>query len=110
MTIGLNLKSESTLTDRYQTTIPDPVRKALGLGKRDKICYTIESNGLVTLSRADLPADDPLLGKFLSFLAQDLTNQPQQIQPVNAKLVDRLQALVGAVEIDIDAPLADEDE
>ncbi|MFM7907200.1 MAG: type II toxin-antitoxin system PrlF family antitoxin, partial [Microcystis sp.] len=28
---------ESTLTDRYQTTIPDSVRKALGLNKRDKI-------------------------------------------------------------------------
>ncbi|NBD32458.1 MAG: regulator, partial [Cyanobacteria bacterium] len=29
--------SESTLTNRYQTTIPEPVRKALGLKKRDKI-------------------------------------------------------------------------
>lgn len=34
--------SESTLTDRYQTTIPEPIRKALGLNKRDKIRYTIQ--------------------------------------------------------------------
>ena len=28
---------ESTLTDRYQTTVPQPVRRALGLRKRDRI-------------------------------------------------------------------------
>ncbi|MFM6063282.1 MAG: type II toxin-antitoxin system PrlF family antitoxin, partial [Microcystis panniformis] len=36
---------ESTLTDRYQTTIPDSVRKVLGLNKRDKICYNIQPDG-----------------------------------------------------------------
>ncbi|WP_051077043.1 type II toxin-antitoxin system PrlF family antitoxin [Scytonema hofmannii] len=36
---------ESSLTDRYQTTVPDAVRKILGLSKRDKICYTIQSDG-----------------------------------------------------------------
>jgi antitoxin PrlF len=40
-------EAESTLTDRYQTTIPDPVRKALHLNKRDKIHYTIQPNGQV---------------------------------------------------------------
>ena len=30
------LVSESTLTDRYQTTVPDAVRKALHLNKREK--------------------------------------------------------------------------
>ena len=29
--------AESTLSDRYQTTVPEAVRKALGLSKRDKI-------------------------------------------------------------------------
>ena len=31
------LEAESTLTDRYQTTVPETVRRALRLGKRDKI-------------------------------------------------------------------------
>ena len=35
--MSLNLEVESTLTDKYQTTIPDPIRKALNLKKRDKI-------------------------------------------------------------------------
>ena len=34
------LEAESTLTDRYQTTVPETVRRALRLGKRDKIHYT----------------------------------------------------------------------
>ena len=36
---------ESTLTDRYQTTVPEMVRLVLWLGKRDKIQYEIRQNG-----------------------------------------------------------------
>lgn len=32
----VSLDAESTLMDRYQTTVPETVRRALGLGKRDK--------------------------------------------------------------------------
>ncbi|TAL82637.1 MAG: hypothetical protein EPN62_04060 [Candidimonas sp.] len=39
------LEVESTLTDRYQTTVPETVRRALGLDKRDKIHYTIRPHG-----------------------------------------------------------------
>lgn len=35
------LKTESTLTDRYQTTVPETVRRALRLGKRDTLRYSI---------------------------------------------------------------------
>ncbi|MEY4515804.1 MAG: prlF antitoxin for toxin YhaV toxin, partial [Pseudomonadota bacterium] len=35
------LQATSTLTDRYQTTVPESVRRALKLCKRDKICYRI---------------------------------------------------------------------
>ena len=45
-------QAESTLTDRYQTTVPETVRQALRLGKRDKIHYTIRSDGDVVLTRA----------------------------------------------------------
>ncbi|MEL6880679.1 MAG: type II toxin-antitoxin system PrlF family antitoxin, partial [Cyanobacteria bacterium J06607_10] len=45
------LKAESTLTDRYQTTIPQNVRKALNLSKRDKISYTLRADGVVIISR-----------------------------------------------------------
>lgn len=34
--MAANFEVESTLTDRYQTTVPETVRRALKLGKRDK--------------------------------------------------------------------------
>ena len=110
MTTKLTPCSESTLTDRYQTTIPDPVRKFLGLNKRDKISYTIESDGKVVLSRAESNESDPILGKFLSFIAQDIEKNPQHLQVISSDLVNHVQSLVSKVEIDLDAPLLDEDE
>ncbi|MCU0551261.1 MAG: type II toxin-antitoxin system PrlF family antitoxin, partial [Leptolyngbya sp. Prado105] len=65
-------QAESTLTDRYQTTIPDSVRKALHLQKRDRIQYTIQPNGQVILSRSDYTEEDPVLEQFLEFLAEDM--------------------------------------
>lgn len=110
MTVTLAPCSESTLTDRYQTTIPDPIRKALGLNKRDKIFYTIEPDGRVVISRADQTKSDPIIGQFLNFLAQDIEKNPQHLQALNSNLVNRVKALVADVEPKLDAPLADEDE
>lgn len=49
---------ESTLTDRYQTTVPEIVRRALKLGKRDKIHYTISPSGEVVLTRVEASDSD----------------------------------------------------
>jgi antitoxin PrlF len=102
--------SESTLTDRYQTTIPDAVRKVLGLKKRDKICYTIEPDGRVLISRANQTESDPILGQFLNFLAQDIEKNPRHLQAISSDLVTHVLSLVDEVDLDLDAPLSDEDE
>jgi antitoxin PrlF len=105
------LEVESTLTDRYQTTVPETVRRALRLGKRDKIHYTIRASGEVILSRADASAgDDPVLGQFLGFLAHDMANHPERLHALDAGLAQRLQSLVGGVEVDLDAALSADDE
>lgn len=104
------LEAESTLTDRYQTTVPETVRRALKLGKRDKIHYSIRADGEVVLSRAAPGEDDPLLGQFLGFLARDIANHPDRLQSVDAALVQRIQSLVGGTDIDLDAPLSADDE
>jgi len=105
------LEVESTLTDRYQTTVPETVRRALRLGKRDKIHYTIRPSGEVVLTRAEAPeGDDPVLGQFLGFLARDIANHPERLQVVDAGLVQRLQSLVGDVELDLDGALSADDE
>ena len=106
------LDAESTLTDRYQTTVPEPVRRALELNKRDKIHYSIRSNGEVVLSRArDLSEDDPVLEAFLAFLAHDLASHPERLVPVTEDLLASVKdAMHAAKALDLDAPLPDEDE
>ncbi|MET0265632.1 MAG: type II toxin-antitoxin system PrlF family antitoxin [Duganella sp.] len=104
------LDAESTLTDRYQTTVPEVVRRALQLGKRDKIRYTIRATGEVMLTRAEeSEADDPILGQFLGFLARDIANHPERLQAMDAGLVQRLQSLVDKIEVDLDAALPADD-
>lgn len=107
----LTLEAESTLTDRYQTTVPEPVRRALRLGKRDRIHYTIRADGEVVLSRAaPVAEDDPVIGEFLAFLARDAAGHPDRLRAVDPGLVRRARALVRGVRIDLDAPLSADDE
>ncbi|PLY42257.1 regulator [Janthinobacterium sp. ROICE36] len=74
---------ESTPTDRYQTTVPETVRRALRLGKRDKIHYSVRPHGEVVMTRADASAgNDTVLGQFLAFLARDLTSRPERLLAV----------------------------
>lgn len=105
------LEAESTLTDRYQTTVPETVRRALRLRKRDKIRYVIRPSGEVVLTRAsDAEADDPVLGQFLGFLAHDIATHPERLQSVSSSFVQRVQSLVSEVNVDLDAPLSEDDE
>ena len=49
---------ESTLTDRYQTTVPESVRRALGLKKRDKLRFEIRNTNEVIVTRARTSDDE----------------------------------------------------
>ena len=105
--MAATLEVESTLTDRYQTTVPETVRRALKLSKRDKIHYTIRPGGEVVLTRVDATKDnDPVLGQFLGFLARDMAMHPERLQLVDAGLMQRIRALVGDTEVDLDAALS----
>jgi antitoxin PrlF len=82
-----------------------------GLGKRDKIHYTIHPDGEVVLTRAAAgEGNDPALAPFLGFLARDLAEHPERLRAVDAGLAQRIQALVGGVEVDLDAALSADDE
>lgn len=105
------LEVESTLTDRYQTTVPETVRRALQLGKRDKIQYTIRPGGEVVLTRAEsAEKDDPVLGQFLNFLSHDIANHPERLRAIDARFVRRLRSLTGDTEVDLGAALSAENE
>lgn len=104
------IAAESTLTDRYQTTVPDAVRRALNLGKRDKLRYTVQPDGKVLLTRAADTDTDPALDAFLGFLAKDMTQHPERLQALDKTLVQRVQRLTAGLDVDLDAPLSAGDE
>jgi len=108
MNMAKLLHAQSTLTDRYQTTIPEPIRDALHLGKRDKIEYVLDNKGKVIISRAE--ENDPILDEFLSFIVNDIKKHPEHIKAINSELCSRAQSLVAGVDIDLDAPLSEKDE
>jgi len=50
------------------------------------------------------------LGQFLDFLARDMANNPQHLQPLDEKWLDRVRALTEGVEVELNTPLSAEDE
>lgn len=102
---------ESTLTDRDQTTVPAPIRRALKLRKRDKLVYKVLDDGTVVLARrTEADEADAVLGRFLDFLAHNMATHPERLRGVDADLVARIQSPVKDVEVDRDAPLSPDEE
>ena len=100
--------AESKVTERYQTTLPAAVRKALGLRKHDRLAYEIDADGSVRLRRVE-ESVDPVLEKFAAFIARDIEQNPENAKPVSVDLVERAKALIEGMDSDLDAPL-EEDE
>lgn len=94
----------STLTSKGQTTIPRSVRRALGLSPGDKIAFRLDEDG-VSIRRADHQDDDPALAGFLAFLAQDLEHRPEVIAGLSPALMERLNQLVGHLDVDLEAAI-----
>ncbi|UDV03417.1 type II toxin-antitoxin system PrlF family antitoxin [Marinomonas profundi] len=53
---------------------------------------------------------DPVMNKFLSFLANGMPQHPENLQQLTVSMRNTVQSLIVDVEIDLDAPLSDEDE
>lgn len=101
----------SKLTDRYQTTIPSGVRKHLKLGKGDQIRYRTDPSGRVYIEPAhDEAIGDAALGAFLDLLEADFRAHPERLTGFDEALRDRLESLVGDIDVDLDEPLSADDE
>ena len=50
------------------------------------------------------------VSRTLELLAADMNAHPEHIRPVDSLLVDRIIALVGQVDVDLNTPLLAEDE
>lgn len=108
--MAARIQEVSKLTDRYQTTVPAGVRKQLKLGKGDRIRYCTEPSGRVYIEPVRETEADPALGAFLDLLEADIEAHPERLKAFDGALHDRLEALVGKVEVDLDAALSPDDE
>ena len=101
----------ATITERGQTTVPAAIRRMLDLGKRDRVVFRGLSDGTVVIAKKeDADAhEDPVIGKFLGFLASDMAGHPRRIRPVPRGMITRGRALVEGVTGDLGAALHDDD-
>jgi len=103
------LEIPATITARGQTTVPAAIRKMLALGKGDQVVFRGLADGTVVIAKKASDEDDPVIGKFLEFLARDMAHEPARIRPVPRSLVSRAKALVRGIEVDVDTPLPDDE-
>lgn len=101
------VEDASTLTARYQTTIPASVRRALGLGRGDRLRYEVRGDGEVVLSRVDPKEDgpDPVVDAYLAFLATDMLRHPDRLQAMPSELKDRIEDLTADMDVDLEGDL-----
>jgi antitoxin PrlF len=98
------LKEESTITAKGQTTVPKAVRQALGVDYGGRIAFFVDDQHRVYVEKAAEEASDPVVGRFLEFLAQDMTKHPgTSVIPLSSALRDRIVALTGNMDVDLDA-------
>ena len=102
-------QASSTLTDRYQTTVPEAVRQTLNLQKRDRLAYTILESGDVLLSRVE-SRSDPAVGSFLQFLETQIIENPGRLQPITRSYLQQLDELLGDHDVDLDEALSTDGE
>jgi len=95
----------SKVTERAQTTLPRAVRTVLGLEEGARLGYVIEGNEVRLVNASSLDEEDPVLDRFLAFLATDLAKRPDQLRGVSARLLARAKAVTRGVAIDHDAPI-----
>ncbi len=98
------LEEVSTITAKGQTTVPRAVRKILRVGVGDKIAFQVDGQQ-VTLVAAGATHEDPLVGRFLDFLAKDIERRPEAVQPLSRQFAARMASLTKGKKVELDAPI-----
>ena len=105
------IEISATITDRGQTTVPAAIRKILALGKHDQAVFRGLADGTVMIAKKQVQTDegDPVIGKFLKFLAHEMVSEPARTRPVPRSLVARGKGLVKGSKVDLNAALPDDE-
>lgn len=102
------LSYASTVTERFQTTVPAPVRAAMSLGRGDELTWAMKEDGTFVVSKASTEHEDPAIQGFLKVLESGITEG--YVVPATVEMRDRVAELIDGVEFDMNAPLPNEDE
>jgi antitoxin PrlF len=95
----LVLERVATITEKGQTTIPKPIRDALGVECGGQISFLVDEHG-VSLRRVEEGHGDPAIDAFLSFLAKDIEGRPKAIKALSPALARQIAELIEGVEVD----------
>ncbi|WP_420127592.1 type II toxin-antitoxin system PrlF family antitoxin [Longimicrobium sp.] len=96
---------ESSVTDRYQTTVPNGVRKALGVQGKDRLAWEIRGDQAIVRRAPQMTEeeeDDPALEPFLRMLADDIEAHPERLQGMPEHLYRSILELTDGVTPDPD--------
>ncbi len=58
--------------------------------------------------KTDPAETDPVMAAFLAFVAQDMEDHPENIKPLSADLMERIERLTKGISVDPDEDLGDE--
>lgn len=96
------LEKAAKVYGKGQTNVPAEVRSALNLHSGDRVIFSVEQNGTVSLRKAEAADDagDPAMNAFLQFLAEDIRKRPEGVRAVSSDLAARLEALTRETVID----------
>jgi antitoxin PrlF len=105
--MGALLKEESTITAKGQTTVPKSVRQALGVDYGGRIAFIVDEQRRVYVQKAEVEETaDPVIDRFLEFLAQDMSKHPRtSVVPFPQSLLDRAVALTAGMTVDLDVEI-----
>ena len=96
----------SKVTAKAQTTLPSGVRKALAVGPGDSLRYRIEGHrAIIEKASPEAEEADPVVGAFLAFLAEDLTQHPERLRGMPRTLLRRARTLARGISIDHSAAI-----
>jgi len=98
----------SKVTARSQTTLPNGVRKALGIQPgEDDLVWEIRGDEAVVRrgTIVDDVEEDPALVPFLKLLERDITEHPERLVGFPADLYRQIMELTEGLEYDPDEPI-----
>ena|SRR5215213_9820724 len=96
----------SRVTSRSQTTLPNGVRKALGVKPgEDALEWEIRGNEVVARRATGQEEHDPALLPFLQFLERDIAAHPERLREMPESLYERLLAVTAGLDGDPDEPI-----